>query len=812
MFSSRKNAAPSAGGYNLTKSLRFRSSASAYLNRTPASSGNLRLWTLSWWTKRGQLSTAAQTTMFGTDYASSQECQMQFTAGNKFVLEQYASAGATNLGNLISTQVFRDPAAWYHIVVTWDSAQATASNRIKVYINGVQITAWDTASYPAQNADSVWNQSTNAHYIGRYSTAKYYDGYQTEINFIDGQALTPSSFGATSSTTGVWQPIKYTGTYGTNGFYLPFTDTSSTTNLVKDSSGNGNNWTPNNISLTAGVTYDSMTDVPTNTSATVANYCTLNPLTAWRSVKPSDGNLVFSSGTADFATGTMLLPAGKWYCEVKILGGNNEHNVGFINLNSALISSFPSTATIRGSNAFTLYTFDGKFYDNGTASAALTTFAANDIIMLAYDADNSKIYVGKNGTWLNSAVPASGTGAVSTTATAPLVVATQADAGNATGQEWNFGAGSGFAYTLPSGFVALNTFNLPTPTIGATATTQANKYMDATLYTGTGANQSITNSGSMQPDFVWIKVRNVVTGHLLFDAIRGVNNVLRSNETTAEGGVGTYGNTLTAFNSNGFSLGNDAVIPGGVNGNTNTYVGWQWNAGGSNATNTSGSITSTVRASTTAGFSIVTYTGTGALGTVGHGLGVAPSMVIVKRRSAASSWVVGTTAAGWTGQLYLDTTGAFSSNSGSFNNTAPTSSVFTVNTDSTINANTSTYVAYCFAAVAGYSAFGSYTGNGSADGPFVYTGFRPRWFFIKRSDSGLESWYLWDTARDTYNVMQTTLLPNSSNAESTGASRYVDGISNGLKIRSTDTLCNASGGTYIYAAFAESPFKYSNAR
>jgi hypothetical protein len=372
-----------------------------------------------------------------------------------------------------------------------------------------------------------------------------------------------------------------------------------------------------------------------------------------------------------------------------------------------------------------------------------------------------------------------------------------------------------FQATPPSGFKALCTTNLPTPTIGATSTTQANDYMNVVLYTGTGSSLGVTGVG-FQPDWVWIKERSGAADHGLYDAVRGVQNQLESNTTTAET---TEATGLTAFGADGFTVGALAQL----NTSADTYVAWNWNAGGSNATNTSGTITSTVRANTTSGFSIVTYTGTGsASDTVGHGLGVTPAMVITKRRSSGSgafNWLVKHSSLASNHNLLLESTSASTNVTTGFgaggiaNLSGSTTFGFLNGTDVTpnnVNTSGATYVAYCFAPVAGYSAFGSYTGNASTDGPFIYTGFRPRYVMIKRSDS-TSDWTLLDTSRSTYNVVSNRLWANLADAELTNSSP-LDIVSNGFKLRITDAYVNANTGTYIYAAFAESPFKYSLAR
>ena len=339
--------------------------------------------------------------------------------------------------------------------------------------------------------------------------------------------------------------------------------------------------------------------------------------------------------------------------------------------------------------------------------------------------------------------------------------------------------------------------------------------MDATVYTGDGTStRSITNSGSFKPDFVWVKNRSTGDYHILVDSVRGGSNVVYSNATLAEAASPIYGYT-SGFNSNGFVVSSGTSPTNGtdsVNKSTQAYVGWQWQAGqGSTSSNTNGSITSTVSVSTTAGFSIVTYTGTGANATVGHGLGVAPSMVIVKCRTqgVGYNWAVYHSALGATQFTLLNLTNAAATASTVWNNTAPTSTVFSLGNDGAINGSGQTFVAYCWTPIAGFSQFGSYTGNGSTDGPFVYLGFRPKFVLIKRTDT-TSDWVTIDSSRAPYNAVSPYLVVNTSAAENTYTGWDI--VSNGIKLRNTDAGINASGGTYIYAAFAENPFKYANAR
>ena len=332
------------------------------------------------------------------------------------------------------------------------------------------------------------------------------------------------------------------------------------------------------------------------------------------------------------------------------------------------------------------------------------------------------------------------------------------------------------------------------------------KHMQAVLYTGTGATQTIGGL-NFQPDLIWIKSRSAATDHKLTDSVRGVTKSLESNTTDAEA---TDANGVTAITSTGFTLGSDSVY----NNSGATYVAWCWKANGAGSSNTDGTITSTVSANTSAGFSVVTYTGTGSNATIGHGLGVAPRMIIVKcRNTAGESWQVyhaNLTSAAF--RMRLNSTDAQDSQPTMWNSTAPTSTVFSVGTASGTNANTQTYVAYCWADVNGFSKLGFYTGNGSTDGTFVYTGFRPKYILIKRTDTATYQWSIWDTRRNTFNAANSNLWADSSEAETTATVYDVDILSNGFKLRTANVARNASGGNYIYAAFAENPFKNSLAR
>lgn len=808
-------------GYQISRSLRFNSADSAYLNRTPSVAGNRKTWTWKGSIKRAALGSIQG--LFEAFSSSNNITSLHITAADKISFQDVS--GATY--NLIWTTdaVFRDPGAHLDIVFSYDSTQASSANAAKLWVNGVQYTMTlnaATGSY-LQNRDTFVNSAVS-HRMGVYNNTNYLSAYLSDPFLIDGQALDATSFGQTDSATGVWVPKAYTGTYGTNGFWLKLDDNSAATatTLGKDSSGNGNNWTPNNFSVTAGRGNDSLVDSPTNYGTDTGaggevrgNYVTLNPLDKG-SIDLVNGNLDFqrTSSTTDWehSRGTIQIPSsGKWYWEVTFNSGTTD---GIIT--GVCPSTFSLSADFGAGSYANVYawgTFPFLLANNSNTSYG-TSPSAGGVIMCAFDRDNSKIYFGLNGTWFNSSNPATQVNPAASSIPADMFpFCGSRSTGNGSA---NFGQRP-FAYTAPSGFKALCTQNLPTPAIGASASTLASKNFNVATYTGngttTGNTQAITGLG-FQPDLVWIKSRSSATyTHLLTDSVRGANKILYSPLTDAES---TVTNVMNSFDSDGFTVAYNSSYTAAVsNANSATFVGWTWKGGGTGVSNTAGSITSTVSANQTAGISIVTYTGTGANATVGHGLGVAPKMIIFKDRTSGSrttdQWPVYHESIGATKQLYLNATGAGGTSSTVFNNTAPTSSVFSIGTWGGINYSDDAFVAYCFAEIEGFSKFGSYTGNGSTDGPFVYCGFRPRWIMIKNS-SAAANWTIVDTARNTGNVANARLFPSTAGSENTAADN-VDILSNGFKVRNgTDTGANTSSNIYIFAAFAEAPFNYARAR
>ena len=786
--------AAAAGGYQIERSLRFNSSDSAYLSRTPAVAGNRRTFTLSWWIKKSGLTTFQSLFNSFTDTNNRTAINFDSSIGAGApgdYLTMFNVTGATTTNIFQTNALFRDASAWYHIVVATDTTQATSTDRVKLWVNNT-LQTFSTYNAPSQNADLNWNSATT-HYYGVYggspsTTAYGFNGYLAECYLIDGQALTPSSFTEVSATTGQLIPKAYSGTFGTNGFWLKFSDNSAATaaTLGKDYSPNGNNWTPNNLSVTAGAGNDSLVDTPTSYGTDTGvggsvrgNYCTWNALDNAGTL--ANGNLDFSQASAAFRNvrSTFGLSSGKWYWEATLsaIGG-----AAYIGIGKATASL---TVNIGGTDTFG-YVNDGTKQSNNTSAVSYgASYTTGDVIGVAFDADNGTLTFYKNGTSQGQAYSGLTSGPYFMMVTGY----------NGTTWATNFGQRA-FAYQTPgtnrpaATFLALCDTNLGAPVVA-----KPNTVMDVALFTGNGSSQNVTGL-NFAPDFVWAKKRSAADSHLLFDVIRGATVFLGSDTTN---GDQTLSSGLTAFNSDGFSWGSY--------GNGATFVGWAWDAGTTTASNGSGSITSQVRANVSAGFSVVTYTTPGSLpGTIGHGLNSEPYMIFTKSRGTAGGWGVYHKSIGNTNLLLLNGTNAAFSGPNQWNSTTPTSSVFSIGTD---YATSATYVAYVFSPVVGYSSFGSYVGNGSSDGSFVYTGFRPRWILVKAS-SFTQGWALFDTARSTYNASSMVFLqPNTSNSEFT---TDIDILSNGFKARANDGNMNGSGQTYIYAAFAENPFQYARAR
>ena len=888
------NSAVSAGAYSIDNSLRFNDNDSPKLKRTTTGSGTQSTYTFSAWCKRSSFGSY----QYLFSHRASGGANAYGLAFDRDSEKLYVYNGSLDL----TTAVYRDASAWYHIVLSVSSGSYT------LYVNGSSVKTGSAQSI-------VLGESMT---IGAYeysTTVSFLDGYMAEVHFIDGTAKAQTDFGEFDSDSGIWKPISYSGSYGTNGFHLDFEDSSS---LGNDVSGNNNDFTATNLAST-----DQTTDTPTN------NFATLNFLTSGAEAEFSQGNLRFAANTVQtypFASSTIGFSSGKWYCEFLREANAVTGGVGI----------FGTDLTGNG-DPTTRYTYErtGSKYNNASYTSYGASWGVGDVIGIAYDGSTGNVVYYKNGVSQGTAytIP---TSAVYVFGCQSYTSGTQVDVANF-GQEGSFAGNKtaggntdangfgNFLYSVPSGHLALCTQNLATelsPTID-----DGSKHFNTVIWSGDGTDdRSITGVG-FQPDTVWYKERNNAVSHRWVDAVRGIGKELYVDISNAEYAAS---NELQAYESDGFQIGSD----GSINGSGDTYVGWCWKAGGTTPTQTytvkvvsdsgnkyrfddfgtsavtldlqeggtytfdqsdssnsghplrfsttsdgthgsgseytigvtttgtagsagaktvitvaasaptlyyyctqhsgmggqantnstfgssnfAGSIQSTVSANTTAGFSIITYTGNATdNSTIGHGLGKTPSMIILKKRSAADDWAMYHSGLTSGKEINLNYTNAEKTdvNNATWGDNYPSSigsSTFAVGYAGDSNENSQTYVGYCFAEIEGYSKFGSYTGNGSDDGTFVYTGFKPAWVMIKNitQTSAGAAWHILDIKRDSFNEMSNELAANAVASENgVDGGVKLDFLSNGFKL-SGNTYHNYNGGTHIYMAFASNPFVSSS--
>jgi len=827
------------GFYNgvATQSLRLDHASDTKLTRTP-DAGNRKTNTLSLWFKRSTLDGNQHIARFtggGNSDTGHLDIYLDSSTKRLFVAGWSTYFRTTN-------RLFRDVSSWYHVVVAVDTTDSTADNRIKIYVNGVQETSFATNNAIGEDADTGIN-ANGLHTLGDGYGG--FNGYFAEVNFIEGSQLTPSSFGETKN--GVWIPKRYTGSYGTNGFRLKFDQvgvgTASTSTIGADTSGNTHHFTSSGI-----VASDcAMPDSPEN------NFCTWNGLfrggeqsaSIYAAPTLSNGNLEVSIGQNSYVGNNFRPVSGKWYCEIRVKSmgtTNGEIDWGWLQATTYAGTSGHSGQANKWGAYYHAYSTDHiQVYDETSqlGSNINLTISAGSVLQLAWDIDNNKGWVGIDNTYYaadngTDGNPSSGTNQTFTF-TADEAQNLQVYIANGTstdvhvanfGQDSTFGGdetattnadanGNGtFHHAPPTGFLACCSANLSDDDlpISPNADTQADDHFNTVLYTGTGNANAITGVG-FQPDWVWIKPRSASLYHFLTDSSRGVTHTLSSNVTQNEAFASE--DVLSAFGSDGFTLtADDGSGYYGWNRNNDTLVAWNWKAnGGTTTTNDAsssgvGSLDSVIQANQTAGFSIVLYTIPGTdVYTIAHGLSKAPDLIIHKGRDQTSAWwTVFTLLDGSVDYVGLEQTTAKANDTASLS--APTSTVFSQVVNYTLQQKV---ISYCFHSVEGYSKIGSYTGNGSADGTFVFTGFRPAFWLVKVA-SRTGNWIMYDNARDTFNTVDEGLFPNLDAAESTQNAGNIDFLSNGFKCRATGSAMNESGATYIYMAFAEAPFKYANAR
>ena len=771
----------------------------AYLSKTNfGSSDNTSKRTFSTWIKYCNDVTAASYTHIVGAGASNID-GFGFNQSEKLQFLRLGTSTHNGTANI------RDVSGWYHFMFTWDH---TAGNWY-IYINGQQDATGSTSG-----ALTKMGQSGQTNTIGKRSnTATYIHGYLADTVFLDGVIKPVSDFGETKEQ--IWIPKDVSNTlslsdFGTNGYYLNYADSSD---LGKDVSGKGNHWTSNNLAAE-----DQVPDSPTN------NFATMNALDD-SSMNYSEGNLRPTPASDYKATrGTIGIPtSGKWYFEARVITG------GGGNVQDQMIGVATSSNVLTGTSpypqSFTYgvgYIGSGQINRAGSANqTSLTALSAGTIVGVAVDVDNNQVQF-----YLNGSAEGTAKQLVSTSEpNFPMFVgATNRSSQFNFGQDSTFAGaisaggnadanGNGdFAYAPPSNHLALCTSNLSDPAIDPNSEENPTDHFNTVLYTGDGQTTKSVTVG-FEPDFTWIKSRSTTGHHSLMDSIRG-SVAVNSNQAIAEYGVGAFnsnsnGTIDVPYYNNAYSM----------NTNSTTYVAWNWLGGGAASTNNNGTIQSSVSANTKSGFSIVSYTGTGANGTIGHGLSSVPESILIKDRDTANrNWLAYHKFDGGTdGRSFLNLNlpnVKFDNGPNSyFQDTPPTNSVFYQN-GSSYNENTKKYIAYCFHSVDGFSKVGRYISNNSADGPFSYTGFRPAFLLIKRTQSASANWLIYDDKRDTYNQMQFALFPNTDAAEYTSNLLHVDFLSNGFKIRNaTYGETNApSGHVYLYMAFAKQPFKYANAR
>ena len=847
----------------VSTSLRFDKAGGNYLYRT-FSSGNRRTFTIAFWYKTSLVFSAEASDQnnplfYADEPSGSGVFQLNISSQgqgassdtmNELSFYDYDSADSTDY-SLETNRGFNDTSAWYHIVAAFDTTQAAQANRVKYYINGVQHDFDDTNSHHdavPQNRELNVNQN-DAHWIGRNidTTTRYLNGYLADFNFIDGTQYDASNFGEFKN--GIWIPKDTSGlTFGTNGFRLQFkqtgTGTASASTVGADTSGNDNHFTSSGIAAN-----DIVPDCPEN------NFCTMAAQSFSLAAKGTlsgiaEGGLKIDSTDHQVHTSTFAIPAsGKWYWEINNVGTSGNFIVQYQGVMSTTIfhteQDYPSSSGsvgeyIRNLAGVSYIAGNDIYYKNFTATS--TSNGANEgggfseangegILGLAIDTDAGTIKY----YWNNSLVR------TDSTLTANIEYFVSTNLTNSGGNIWssatyNFGQDSSFAgtktaqgntdangngdffYSVPSGHLALCSANLPEPTIGPNSATQSDDHFDTILYTGNGSARDIGGL-NFQPDWVWVKGRSYTDHHALYDSNRGVLKTLFSNGNFAEN---TDSDALDEFRSDGFGI--NGTGAGLMNTNTETYVAWNWKAnGGTTSSNDTGTTTSTVQANTTAGFSIISYAGNASSRTIGHGLSSAPEWVIAKSLTDAERWLVFHTSTP-NGYHYFNDTFAIQTGNAderfgdSSSVVVPSSTLITMGANnSDINESGDNYIMYCFHSVDGYSKFGDYKGNGNINGTYIFTGFRPAFLIIRRTDD-TKDWIIFDNKREGFNKFDTGgagsgndgLNVNDTSAE--GTADQVDLLANGFKLRATGTNNNHATGNFIYMAFAEAPFKYANAR
>jgi len=845
--------ASGAGGdfysYQITNSVRMSKSANSTLKITAGTASSEKTFTYSWWWKRYNVTDTAtnSTLVFCAGTGGGTYVFFTFTNSSEQNSNFNFTGGGYGDTRLITDMQFRDTASWYHCVLRCDSTQSSASDRIRFYVNGTETSYSSITVQGAISQDedfSFMNESGVVQSWGGISGvgtgAEGVDVQLADVILCDGQSYAPTEFGETKN--GAWIPKDPSGlTFGNNGYYLKFTNSSD---LGEDFSGNNNDLTVANISA-----HDQMLDTPTfNSDTNGGNFCTMNPLSIGSAPALAEGNLMmdsFSGSDISGALATFALPpsSGKWYFECFINSPNSGDNYPFIGLTATTHGQSSTYGVSQRDLSINLGT--GGATNSSTYVGTITTdftgvsnYADNTICGVFVDMDNRKLWYAKDGAFTNSGNPQTGANPNYTwTNDVPLIPHFVSFSSYGADSVLNFGQEGTFAGNVTAGgnadvtgygnfkydpgdYKALCAGNLPLAdeiNPAETSDDYPQKLFNPILYTGNGSTQSVTGLG-FQPDLTWIKNRNSTQGNKLFDSSRGVTKMLASNNTDTE----TTESGLSAFDSDGFSFGGSTVA--GYNTSTNTYVAWNWRTnGGTTSSETAGSINTTVQVNQNAGFSIVQYVGDGGSSncTMVHGLGKKPAFVLLKDRDSNGNnnqWQAWHHKLDTNGYFYLSSNDqAYTSTNGTVNAANNTTNLIEWNRTSTtggaqtMSESGDNFLMYIWAEITGFSSFGRYIGNGNANGTFCHTGFRPALVTTKRID-GSGGWLVHDDARNTYNPANLILQWNDSGAEFSGSNDKIDMLSNGFKVKSSNAGINGNNNDYIYAAWAENPFKFAVAR
>ena len=761
---------PITDPHEVSSSALFVDADNTYLNRTPASAGNRRAFTFSFWFKR---------TVTGTQqiiWSSTSDFFFEFLATDQFKMFTNGS------GVYETNDLFQDVDQWHNFVMAFDSANSTASSRFKLYVDGVQITDWDTETAYTQNTDLDMTDDIE-HKIGRYltSTTLDLDAYMAEVVLIDGSTLDADSFGQVDTTTNRWVPKDVSGlTFGTTGFYLNMADKND---LGDDESGNTNDWTENGFDTTNGS--NQFHDTPTR------NFATYNPYQMGLNSATSNGNLFWkvTSGASGYrCRSTFNNPkTGKWYAEFdcNTQSGSYPYIYIFIDLSDEVDTHTNTNGVYLSAAGYFQVNFEGSYYANTFSSA---TYAAGDVISVAIDCDNDKLWIAKNDSWISElgGDPDSGGEGIYFPFSKLEGTLFNAQSHSSHGFFLNFGQWQYYADTDLSETSAAKGFFRYTPPTGFKACN----------------NDNMKDIDSYQTGLQWTKNRDATDNHMLFDRVRGPYVDMHPNASSSDV---TNINTLQRFLKQGHQIGKDVE----VNTKDEEYIGWNWfmETTGNGTSNTAGS-TNTTRTlvDTNAGVSISIFpSNNGSVHTIGHGLGKKPKWILVNKTGGFWTYHEGTTITDpedYGVTLY----GNYARTDATtlWNDTAPTTTLYTVGTSSDINAGTTQCLGIAFAEIEGFSRFERYVGNGSADGEYVFCGFRPALIIIKNvSASG--NWVMYDTRRSRLNPVDDQLQANTTAAETTG-SEEIDIYSNGFKCLTSDSDINSSDAEYIFCAWAENPF------